>query len=154
VDRVSSQLTILIRIALPTMWIVTLVSLVVLLTYSVQGKAHIFSNPILWIILIFIFGSTVLFIKYILWRIFRIDMDERHLYVSDYFKTFKYPFTDIESITDSKVLPGRIYKITLKSKGTFGKEISFLASRKLWDDFVAEHPQIFNEILHKVNSAN
>ncbi len=81
-------------------------------------------------------------------------MDERNLYVSDYFKTFKYPFTDIESITDSKVLPGRIYKITLKSKGTFGKEISFLASRKLWDDFVVEHPQVFNEILHPDKSAN
>ena len=148
-DRVSSQLTIFIRIAIPTIWIVTLVSFVVLLTYSVQGKAHIFSNPILWIVLLFIFGTTILIIKYILWRIFRIDMDERHLYVSDYFKTFKYPFTDIESITESNVLPGRVYTIHLKSKGTFGKDISFLASRKLWDEFVAEHPEVFREILEK-----
>ena len=55
------------------------------------------------------------------------------------FKTYKYPFSDVESIRPSNILPGRIFVITLKSKGSFGKKIHFLASQKLWGDFVVEH---------------
>ena len=150
-DRVSSQLTIFIRIALPTIWFTTIISLFVLLIWSVQGKAQIFANPIIWISMIAIIGIGFAFVKLVLWRIYRVDMDDRYVYVSNYFKTFKYPFSDIESIRTSKVLPGRIFIIRLKSKGSFGREISFLASQKLWSDFVVEHPRLF-ESIYKIDN--
>jgi hypothetical protein len=146
-ERVSSQLTIFIRIALPTIWLTTILSLTLLLGMTVRGKAQVFSNPIVWLVLLFILGTGFAFIYFILWKFYRVDMDERYVYVSNYFKTFKYPFSDIENIRDSKLLPGRIFVIVLKSKGSFGKEISFLASQKLWSDFVAGHPEIFHNIL-------
>src|SRR5688572_33179903 len=105
-ERVSSQLTIMLRIALPTIWLTTVLSLTILLGWTVRGKAQIFSNPFVWLGLIIILGSGIAFIHYILWRVYRVDMDEKFVYVSNYFKTFKYPFSDIELITDSKILPG------------------------------------------------
>lgn len=147
-ERVSSQLTIFIRIALPTIWLTTVISLVALLSWAVRGRAHLFANPFIWIGLILILLTGYFFIKFILWKIYRVDMDNRHLLVSNYFKTFKYPFEDIESITDADYLKGRVYKIKLKAKGSFGQNIHFLASRTLWEDFIKEHPYLFEEILH------
>ena len=146
-ERVSSQLTILIRIALPTIWMTTILSLVILLGISVRGTAQVFSNPIVWLGLLFILGTGIAFIYLVLWRFYRVDMDDRFIYVSDYFRTYKYPFSDIANIRESKLLPGRVFIITFKSKGTFGKQISFLASQKLWNDFLAEHPDLFREIM-------
>jgi len=146
-ERVSSQLTIFLRIALPTIWLTTVLSLTFLLAWIVRGKAQVFSNPIVWIGLILVLGSGFVFIWYVLWRFYRVDMDGRYVYISNYFKTFKYPYSDIESIRSSTVLPGRIFVIQLKSKGSFGKEIRFLASQKLWSDFLEEHADIFQNLL-------
>ena len=140
-DRVSSSLTIVLRIVLPTVWLVTIISLVILLTVAVSGKAQLFTNPILWGSLLFILGSGFAFIYFVLWRLYRIDMDHKSIYISNYFRTFKYPFSDVDSIKGISSLPDRIFHIELKSKGSFGKHIYFLASQKLWQDFVEHHPK-------------
>jgi len=138
-QRISSQLTIILRIMLPTGWLTLILSIVILLGWTVRGKAGLMANPFIWIGLLLILGTGFAFIKFILWRLYRIDMDERYLYVSNYFKTYKYELTDIESILDSKILPGRIFCIRLKSKGSFGKNIYFLASQVLWKDYIETH---------------
>jgi len=148
-DRVSSQLTIFLRIALPTIWLTTILSLVVLLAVAVSGKAQVFSNPIVLAGLVFVLASGIAFIYFFLWRFYRVDMDERYVYVSDYFKTYKYSFHDIESIKGSSWAPTRVFTIKLKSKGSFGKEIQFLASQKLWNDFVNEHPEVMRNLYIK-----
>jgi hypothetical protein len=147
INRVSSQLTIVLRIVLPTIWFTTIVSLVGLLGWAIRGKAGLFGNPFIWIGLLLILGSGLLFFRLVLWRYYRIDMDSRFLYVSDYFRTFKYPFSDIESITESTSLPGRVFCIMLKSKGSFGKKLYFLASQVLWQDFIKEHPEQMDSLL-------
>lgn len=145
-ERVSSQLTIFLRIALPTIWLTAILSLVVLLGFAVSGKAGLFANPFLWIILLIILGSGAAFIYFILWKFYRVDMDAKFIYVTDYFRTFRYAFEDVAQIRDSNVFPGRVFVIRLKSKGTFGREIHFLASQKLWTDFIREHPDLFEEL--------
>lgn len=142
-QRVSSQLTIFIRIALPTIWLTSILSIVVLLGWAVRGKAGLFANPFIWIGLLVILGSGIALIKLVLWRFYRVDMDTQFVYVSNYFKTYKYPYSDIESITDSTTLPGRVFRITLRSKGSFGRHIYFLAAQSLWRDFLKENPGLF-----------
>lgn len=141
-QRVSSQLTIFLRIALPTIWLTTILSIVILLSWAVRGKAGLFGNPFIWIGLLLILGTGFAFVKMVLWRFYRVDMDSRFVYVSNYFKTYKYPFSEIESISDSKTLPGRVFLITLKAKGSFGKKIYFLAAQMLWQEFLKENPEI------------
>lgn len=146
-ERVSSQLTILIRIALPTILISIVLSLIVLLSSAVQGRANIFTNPVIIASCLLLLAMLFALFKFVFWRIYRVDMDATHLYVSNYFKSFKYPFTDIDAIVDSKILPGRVYIIILKSRGSFGRRIPFLASKKLWQEFVEQHPEAFRDIL-------
>ena len=141
-ERVSSQLTIFLRIVLPTMWLTFVLSIVILLGWTIRGKAGLLANPFIWIGLLFILGTGFAFIRFLLWKLYRLDMDDHNIYVSNYFKTFKYPFSDIESITDSSVLPGRVFRIRLKSKGSFGRNIYFLASQALWKDFLETHPGV------------
>ena len=148
-QRVSSQLTIILRIALPTAWLALILSITILLGWTVRGTARLFAHPIIWISLLIILGTGFAFIKLVLWRLYRVDMDDRFLYLSNYFKTYKYELTDIESITDSKILPGRVFCIHLKSKGSFGKNIYFLASQSLWKDYVDTHQQQMLPLLKK-----
>ncbi len=150
-QRVSSQLTIVLRIALPTAWLTLILSITILLGWTVRGTARLFAHPFMWLSLLFILGSGFAFIKFLLWRLYRVDMDDRFLYLSNYFKTYKYELTDIESITDSKLLPGRVFCIHLKSKGSFGKNIYFLAAQSLWKDYVETHQQQMLPLLKKEN---
>jgi hypothetical protein len=154
-ERVSSQWTIFLRIALPTSWVTSVLSLVIVLGLAGRGKAGLFGNPIIWISLVLILGSGMAIIKFLLWRFYRIDMDGEHVYVSNYFKTYKYPYQAVESIQGSKIFPGRIFRITFKSKGSFGKKIYFLASQVLWIDFLKKHQDALSEIfLREPHSKN
>jgi hypothetical protein len=148
-QRISSQLTILLRIALPTAWLTLILSITLLLGWSVRGKAGLLANPFIWISLLIILGTGFAFIKFVFWRLYRMDMDDRYLYVSNYLKTYKYELTDIESITDSKILPGRIFCVHLKAKGSFGKNIYFLASQVLWQDYIDTHPRQMGPLMQK-----
>ena len=141
-NRVSSQLTIVLRIALPTIWFTAILATLVMLTWAVRGRAGLFSNPYIWLGIIFVIGSGFVFVRFLLWRLYRIDMDGEHLYVSNYFKTFKYPYSEVVSIMDAGILKDRIYRITLKSKGSFGQKLYFVASKVLWLDFKEEHPEL------------
>ena len=143
-ERVSSQWTIIFRIFIPTIWFTTMVSLVVLLTWAVQGRAHLFENIYVWAVFGFMVLTGFVFIKLLLWRLYRVDMDDRHTYISNYFKTFKYPHSDIDYISPAGLLGGMVYRLTLKSKGSWGKNIYFLVARPLFDQFVREHPGVFD----------
>ena len=139
-QRVSSQFTIVLRIVIPTVWFTTILSIVILLGWAVRGKAGLFANPFIWIGLLLILVCGYALVKFFLWRFYRVDLDRQYVYVSNYFKTYRYPYSEIESIADSKTLPGRVFLITLKSKGSFGRKIYFLAAQILWQDFLKENP--------------
>ena len=141
-QRVSSQLTIFLRVALPTVWFTLILSITILLGWTIRGKAGLLSNPIIWISLLIVLGTGFIFIWFILWRFYRIDLDDDYLYISNYLRTFKYPISDLESIHESSILPGRIFRIRLKNRGTFGQNIYFLASQVLWKDYIDLHPSV------------
>jgi hypothetical protein len=153
-QRVSSQLTIMIRIFIPTVWFTFVLSVCILLFWSIRGKAGLFSNPFIWVALFIILGTGFFFIRFLLWKLYRVDMDNQFIYISNYFKTYKYRFEDIESIRDTKIGTNRIYVIELKSKGSFGKKIHFLASQVLWNDFIKNHPGQLGPLLAPSPSAN
>jgi hypothetical protein len=141
-NRVSSQLTIVLRIVIPTVWFTSIVATLVMLTWAVRGRAGLFSNPYIWLSILFVVGTGFAFIRFVLWRLYRIDMDSEHLYVSNYFKTYKYPYSEVLAIRDAGIMKERIYRITLKSKGSFGQNLYFVASKVLWLDFKNEHPEL------------
>lgn len=146
-NRVSSQWTIIIRIFIPTVWVTAILSVLILLGWAIRGKAGLLSNPFIWVALLIIFLTGFVIIRFLLWRIYRIDFDATNVYISNYFKTYKYPIRDIESIDTSAVWPSRIRIIRLKAKGSFGKNIPFMTSSSLWEDYVAQHPDTIAPLL-------
>jgi len=49
-----------------------------------------------------------------------------HIYVSDYWTTVRYPWTDVETIEEKRRLGRRIVNFVLRAPGRFGQVISFL----------------------------
>ena len=87
---------------------------------------------------VFVFWVLWLFLMYrTLWRLHRVDVDSASVYISNYWRTARYPWADIEKLTESRRLGRRIIHIHLKAPGRFGQRVSFLPG-KSYDTFKSE----------------
>lgn len=72
----------------------------------------------------------------------RVELGPDSYYVSNYLKSFRLVYEDIEKIS---IIPiGRLQLVTfrLKAKGSFGKKITFLASKQLYELFMKANPEV------------
>ena len=69
-------------------------------------------------------------------------MDGQFYYVSNYMKTFRLVYDDIEKVDKMKLGPFMWVTYKLKAKGSFGKKITFLANTQLYNMFMNDHPEI------------
>lgn len=74
------------------------------------------------------------------WKIKRVDMDESFIYVSNYFKTARYAFDQIEKITEKQILGRRVVSVYLTGKGVFGHHFSFITDKVRYDHFFKNNP--------------
>ena len=74
---------------------------------------------VIWMLWIYFMYRT-------LWRLKRVDSDGAHLFVTDYWTTVRYPWTEVTQCSESTHLGRRIAHIHLKAPGRFGQKISFL----------------------------
>ncbi len=77
-------------------------------------------------IILAIWIAWIVFVRRTLWRLKRVDVDDTHLYVTNYWSTVRYPWQDVEHWEEKKRLGRRIVNFRLKSPGRFGQVISFL----------------------------
>jgi hypothetical protein len=63
------------------------------------------------------------------WTLRRVEVDDSTLYVSDYWNTARYDFSDIEAIQERTTLWLPMATIVLKGKGRFGRNIRFIKGR-------------------------
>jgi hypothetical protein len=61
-----------------------------------------------------------------IWRLKRVDADDTHFFVTNYWTTVRYPWQDVAQIEEQKRAGRRIVHFWLKSPGRFGPKISFL----------------------------
>ncbi|MEY3241000.1 MAG: hypothetical protein RIR11_2438 [Bacteroidota bacterium] len=89
------------------------------------------SYPALWARLgiTAVLAGWIYFMYNTLTRLRRVDADDTHLYVTDYWKTARYPWSEVEKKTESKRLGRRIASFHLKGAGIFGSKISFLPAK-------------------------
>lgn len=78
------------------------------------------------ILVTLLWAGWLVFVWRTLWRLKRIDGDEFHFYVTNYWKTLRYPWTDLERYEEKKRLGRRVVNFYLKSPGSFGQKLSFL----------------------------
>jgi len=89
-----------------------------------------FPFPLMWIrlSLLTLFIAWLWMVRRTLWRLKRVDADDTHLYVSNYWTTVRYPWTDVQVIEEKRRLGRRIVLFRLRAAGRFGQVIPFLPS--------------------------
>lgn len=74
-----------------------------------------------------------------LMKLKRIDMDDQYIYVSNYLKTARYSFDQIDKISEKEFLHRKIISVILTGKGVFGKKIVFVPDRVRYERFFKRH---------------
>ncbi len=126
--RISSSLTLFFRLFLPTFWTVFFGAFTIGLLLTSQLPA-VLDNIYFRIGLILFYLSGLVFLYFTCLQLKRVEIDPDFVYVTNYLKTYRYPFHNIESITETNLGLFHLATIRFKEKGSFGKKIHFLESR-------------------------
>lgn len=146
-QRVSTSATLFLKFFIPTFWIVFFGATAVALFLSPQasfGRIPMGAMRI-GIVVFFLLGTFALY--WALMRLKRVELDPDFVYVTNYFKTFRYPYHNVEKMEESDYLFFRSMHIYFKEQGTFGKKVTFVVSQKRLDDFLKEYPEVAEQLL-------
>lgn len=141
-QRISSNATLFLKIFIPTLWTVFFGAFTVAIwTVEVPYFGPI---PAIWMKLglttFLILGVTLLY--FTLLKLKRVELDELYVYASNYFKTYRYPYHNIEKITERDMALFHIVRIHLKVPGNFGKKLTFLLDEGMFQDFLNKYPEV------------
>ena len=134
--NLSSNLTVILKYFVPLVWTVFFGTLCVIFwltdDLTVGGMD----------LMVFRMGWTVFFLVgtltayFTIMRLMRVEFDGGFIYVTNYFKVFKYPMDNVDKITVNDYSVFKLVTIKLISTGYFGKKITLLASRTNFDTIV------------------
>ena len=141
--RVSSQSTLFFKIFIPVFWVVFFTGFTLLSVIFLRESADLFGKKWYPITALFflVCGTTVLY--FTLWKLKRVEFGKEGFYVSNYFKTYRYTYDSISTIKEADWLIFIVVSLSLFKKGKMGSKISFIASRKRYNSFLAENKAIF-----------
>ena len=141
---VSTSFTLFLKLIFPVFWIVFFGSFTAAIFFT-ENLTSFFGIPVStfkYILLgFFLLGFAILY--WMLMRIKRVEMDEKFVYATNYFKNYRYPWHNIANIEERDFAFFRVIYIHLKKPGKFGKKITFVASRQKLKRFMDAHPHLF-----------
>lgn len=123
----SSNLTLFWRIFMPFFGTVFLTGIVAAFLF-IDGDDLYLPIPVLWarLIVVALWVGWLYFVYSTIWRLKRVDADDTHVFVTNYWTTLRYPWQDIERFEEKKRLGRKVVNFHLRAPGTFGSIISFL----------------------------
>jgi len=148
-QRISSNMTLVYKIFFPTFWYIFMGLLTIYVLFSDPETTPLFANQsfkIIFLILYILFGLLIYFACITLMRM---EASSDGFYISNFFKTYKYKYEDIESIKLSKLLFFKFLRIKMKSKTTFGHSFKILYKEVYWLEFIEEHKELKRLIISK-----
>lgn len=142
---VSTRWTLLFKLFLPTFWILFFGGIaVVTLFVDLEVKEPFTPSSARIMLFTFLFSTIALF--YLLFmRIKWIALDETHIYVSNFFKVYRYTYDSISGIESSSVLWWNKVTVHFHNKGYFGASIQFIPSA-YWAYFLDKNPHVMEQI--------
>lgn len=141
-ERVSSNLTLFYRIFVPVFWMVFFGSAsVALIALPYQFGGNIPAGPFrIGVGFFFLSGAALLY--FTLMQLKRVEIGSGFIYVTNYFKNFRYPFHNIERIEISTFLFFSIASIYLKTPGHFGRKITFAPEMSRFKAALEANPEL------------
>lgn len=147
--RVSSNLTLVLKIFLPTLWIAFFGMLTLAIIFSSGEDNLLFGD---WTFKLSVLGFFLLFlvlIYFTIMRLLRVEFDEQTFSASNYFQTYQYRYEDVEEIKEYDILIKTIVRIKMKGKTKHGNSIYFLKSKAWYKGFTESRPEIFEPLIKK-----
>lgn len=146
-QRVSTNATLFFKFFLPIFWIVffgafTLSALLLKYGYVGTIPASTFRTGIV----IFYLGG-IAFLYWAFMRLKRVEMDGKYVYVTNYFKSVRYPYHNIEKIKYNDYFLFRSASVLLRQPGIFGSKLTFIPSRTGFRQFLDEHPEVKQQVM-------
>ncbi len=141
-QRVSSNLTIFFKLFVPTVWGVFFSIFTLTLFIIDENTLPFLTSPVFKypFLAAFLFFFTLIY--FTLLQLKRVEMGPEYYIVSNYFKTFRLIYEDIVKIDIIPLGGLQVVTFRLRAKGSFGKKITFLASKNLYESFLQEHPEV------------
>lgn len=136
--QLSSSLTLLWAVAVPTMWAAFFGIFTVAVFCAEREYYGFISSAVLKLLIpVMLIGGLIVW-YFTIMRFKRIDLDADFVYATNYIKTYRYPWHNIQDIRTKKGVLFNKGIITLKQGGKFGAELPFLLSNRRWREFIAE----------------
>ncbi|MEM8525754.1 MAG: hypothetical protein AAGG68_14020 [Bacteroidota bacterium] len=139
--RLSSNWTLFYKFFIPTFWTV-LIGACVVATWVM--KISLFPGVSY---LVFGIGLTAIYTLVLLamylftLRLKRVEIDENYVYITNYFKNYRYPHQDIDFIKSPDRPLLSIATIHLKAAGSLGRKIKYLEVRGWLREFLRKNPE-------------
>ncbi|MCB9285612.1 MAG: hypothetical protein H6563_16275 [Lewinellaceae bacterium] len=141
-QQVSSNLTLPFKLFIPIFWLVFFGLLTITAWVVSPEKAGALAHLDLRLAItaIFLTGAGLLYFTFL--QLKRVEMDTDFVFVTNFFKSVRYPWSSIEKVVQQQFLFFPIIYIYLKEPGSFGRRIVFLGSRSRWRIFLEEYPDV------------
>lgn len=134
--RVSSGWTLLLKIFVPVFYSVFMLTWMIATIRAGDEVSPVFETWIYKIGIVVVFSITLLILRLTVWRLYRMDVSTDHIYITNYFKTFRYSLDSIESIHPESILWFHFLKIKLKEKGSMGDAFTVLIEANVWEQWI------------------
>jgi len=145
-SQVSSSSTLFLKIFFPVFWIVFFGAFTMAVLYGGETNFGDYSVENMQFYLpIFLIGG-ILLMYFTLIQLKRVEMDDLYVYATNYFKTYRYPYHNIEKIAENNYGLFKTCKVHFKEKGHFGKKITFLLSKRKFDRFIEKYPEVVEKL--------
>lgn len=140
--RVSSNLTFLLRIALPTMWLSFFGLFAIAFFVADPEHMPLLYNPSFRWFYLLAYTSFALLIWRTLMQLYRVEYDTGGIYVTNYFRTVRYDWDSVDRIKTIHLGLFKINSIHLKDKGRFGRKIKYLVARTRFNTLMSDLPAV------------
>jgi hypothetical protein len=104
--------------------------------------------PLLWgrVFLLVLLLGWLFLVRSTLWRLKRVDASASHFFVTNYWQTVRYPWSDVEKVEEKRHLGRRVIHFSLRAPGRFGQKISFLPDGR-FDAWKTENEGVLSDKL-------
>ncbi len=141
-QRVSSNLTLALVLFVPIVWTTFFGAFTIAVwAYRFDYFGSVPGAALRWGMLAFV-ASGLAFFYFTFWRLKRVEIDDRFLYVTNYFKHVRYPFHQVENIWVLNWRLFHIIRIRLKTSGSFGRDVYFIPTGRVFEEFAEQHPEL------------
>jgi len=140
-QRLSSNFTLFLKIFVPVSW---------LSFFGLFGAVIFLLDPMdepfltstffrsIYVVGFILFG---IFLYFTLFQLKRVETENGQLFVTDYFKTVRFPIENVKKITSTNLGLTKIGRMHLHNKGVFGSKIPFVIKSATFDGFYHQFTQ-------------